>query len=96
MLFRSPSYEVSHELAPVVQRFYPDLLRFAVVEDDADVQRFHALGIRAVPDRGMPRGLDLAVAVLIELGVDQAALADWAQRQRLRALGDAGAVLVDA
>jgi Kef-type K+ transport system membrane component KefB len=92
----APSYEVSHELAPIARHFYPNLLRFAVVEDDADVQRFHALGIRAVPDRGVPRGLDLAVAVLIELGVDQAELADWAQRQKHRALGDAGAVLVDA
>jgi hypothetical protein len=49
-----------------------------------------------VPDRGVPRGLDLATAVLIELGVDPDELIEWAQRQRRRAMGDAGAILVDA
>ncbi len=92
----APSYEVSHDVAPIIRGRYPDLLRFAVVEDDADVQRFHAVGVRAVPDRGVPRGLDLATAVLIELGVDPDELIEWAQRQRRRAMGDAGAILVDA
>ncbi|MEI9986042.1 MAG: cation:proton antiporter [Aliidongia sp.] len=92
----APAYDVSNELTPLVQQRYPGLLRYAAVTDDADVQRFHALGVRAVLDRGAPPGLDLAVAILGELGIHDDALSEWMQVQQDRASGAEGRVFVDA
>ena len=83
----APSYEVSSELTPIARQLYPNLLRYAVVADDTEAERFHALGICAVVDRSFPPGLDLAAAVLGELGIDADALTDWMRRQQKRALG---------
>lgn len=92
----APVYEASHELAPLVRQRYPNLLRFAIVDDDADAQRFRAIGVRAVLDRGFPPGLDLAVAVLGELGISEDELAGWIRRQQDRALGGDQKALIDA
>ncbi|MEJ1976598.1 MAG: cation:proton antiporter [Acetobacteraceae bacterium] len=85
----APSYEVSRDLTPMARQFYPNLLRYAVVADDAQAERFHALGVRAVVDRGASPGLDLATAVLSELGIDADAIAGWMQRRQERERGRA-------
>ena len=92
----APSYEVSSELTPMARQLYPNLLRYAVVADDAEAERFHALGLRAVVDRSFPPGLDLAAAVLGELGIDADALTGWMRRQQERALGGTGEEFVVA
>jgi hypothetical protein len=92
----APSYEVSSDLTPVAQHLYPNLLRFAVVMDDAEAGRFHALGMRAVVDRSVPPGLEFAAAVLAELGIGADALEGWMQRQRNRALGGTSETFVAA
>ena len=92
----APSYEVSSELTPMARHLYPSLLHYAAVADDAEAVRFHALGIRAVVDRSVPPGLDLAAAVLGKLGIDADALTGWMRRQQGRALGGTGEAFVAA
>lgn len=57
-------YEVSNALTPIMRDRYPNLIRFISVDNDEDRARFEALGMRAVVTRSVPRGLDLAAAVL--------------------------------
>jgi CPA2 family monovalent cation:H+ antiporter-2 len=79
-------YEVSHALTPIMRDRYPNLIRFITVDDDEDRARFEAIGMRPVVDRSVPRGLDLAAAVLRSQGVDEARTLAWIQRQQERAL----------
>jgi CPA2 family monovalent cation:H+ antiporter-2 len=78
-------YEVSAPLSPISRERYPDLVRFVPVPNEAERRRFDAVGMRAVLDRGVPRGLDLAGAVLECLGLEPGAVADWQRRARERA-----------
>jgi CPA2 family monovalent cation:H+ antiporter-2 len=80
-----PSYETESELTPIALRLYPHVKGFAVVTDAAEAQRFRELGLQAVVDRSVPAGLDLAEAVLIELGVDSSAIELWMRRYQERA-----------
>jgi hypothetical protein len=80
----APDYSVSSALTPLIQRLYPDVKRFAAVADEAERERFSRIGLTAVLDRSVPRGLGLAGAVLAELGVDADAVALWNKRQRER------------
>ena len=43
----APRYETSRDLTPAVQREFPDTPRFVAVDNEADRQRFSALGMRA-------------------------------------------------
>jgi CPA2 family monovalent cation:H+ antiporter-2 len=79
-------YAVSHARSPIMRDRYPNLIRFITVDDDEDRARFEAIGMRPVVDRSVPRGLDLAAAVLRSQGVDEARIATWMQRQQDRAL----------
>lgn len=81
----APDLAVSSALTPINSHRYPDLKRFAAIGDEADRERFAAIGLRPVVDRGAPRGLELASAVLAELGIDPDAVALWRNRQRERA-----------
>jgi CPA2 family monovalent cation:H+ antiporter-2 len=92
----APSYDVSSELSPMAQVFYPHVQRIALLTDEAELDRFRAIGVAGVLDRGRPRGVDLAEAVLVELGVEPDAIAAWARRQQQRASPEAGAALVAA
>lgn len=92
----APKFDVSSDLTPIAQRYYPSVLRFAAVVDHSDAERFHALGVRTVMTRELLPGLDLAVAILGELGIDSAALADWARRQQERPLRDKSGATVRA
>ncbi len=85
----APSLEVSGALTPTAQRLYPDLKRIAVVHDEAEGQRFRAAGMQAIVDRSTPPGLDVAVAVLGELGIGAGVMHAWMRRQQ------AGAVKLD-
>jgi CPA2 family monovalent cation:H+ antiporter-2 len=80
----APDYSVSSALTPLIQQLYPDVKRFAAVADEAERERFSRIGLTAVLDRSVPRGLGLAGAVLAELGVDADAVALWNKRQRER------------
>jgi monovalent cation:proton antiporter-2 (CPA2) family protein len=84
-------YEVSSSLTPIMRDRYPNLIRFIAVDNDVDKARFEAIGMRAVVNRSVPRGLDLAAAVLRSQGVDEAKILGWMQRQQERALEAAAA-----
>ena len=79
-----PSYETVSELAPIALRRYPHLKGFAVVGDAAEADRFRELGLQAVVDRSVPPGLDLAAAVLRELGLEAASIETWMRQQQER------------
>jgi Trk K+ transport system NAD-binding subunit len=84
-------YEVSHALTPIMRDRYPNLIRFIAVDSEADRARFEAIGMRPVINRSVPRGLDLAAAVLRSQAVDEASIQTWMQRQQERALEAAAA-----
>jgi CPA2 family monovalent cation:H+ antiporter-2 len=89
-------YEVSQELTPIVQERYPHLTRFVSVDTDAEKLRFEALGMKAVVSRSVPKGLDLAAAVLKEQGISDQEIHEWMQRQQEQALEIAGTEEVSA
>ena len=84
-------YDVSAPLSPIARERYPDLVRLVPVADRADAARFEAIGMRAVLDRSTPRGLDLAAALLEQLGVPRDRVDRWMQRHQERALDGGGA-----
>ena len=79
-------YELSQALTPIMRDRYPNLVRFIAVDNEEDRARFAALGMRAVVDRSVPRGLDTAAAALRAQGVDETSIAAWMRRQQERAL----------
>jgi CPA2 family monovalent cation:H+ antiporter-2 len=91
-------YEVSQELTPIVRERYPRLTRFVAVESDEERARFEALGMRAIVNRSVPKGLDLAAEVLRAHGVSNDEVQEWMRRQQEQALEANGtrAVAADA
>jgi hypothetical protein len=79
-------YEVSNALTPIMRDRYPNLIRFIAVDSEDDRTRFEAIGMRPVVNRSVPRGLDVAAAVLRSQGVDEPRIRGWMQRQQERAL----------
>ena len=80
----APDIDVSSELTPITSRAYPQLRRFAVVGNPAERDAFVAAGIAAIIDGGVPPGLDIAAAVLRELGIDEGAVRQWAKAEQAR------------
>jgi hypothetical protein len=83
----APSYEVSSELTPMARQLYPKLKRFAYLRSAEDRERFQGIGMHPVVDRSVPPGLDLAGAILTEIGIEPEAIGAWKRRQQERALG---------
>ncbi len=94
--FTAVTLDMARDLMPLGLRLYPDLLRFTVATDAAEAEQFEELGMRAVIDAGGPPGLAFAAAVLGELGIPEAALQDWAHRQRHRVMRGSGEPIVAA
>lgn len=83
-------YELSKALMPIMSERYPNLIRFVTVDNEDDEARFKAVGMRAVVDRSVPRGLDLAAAVLRSQNIDEDSIRTWMQRQQERVLEASG------
>jgi hypothetical protein len=81
-----PLYETVSELAPIAVGRYPHLKSFAVAGDVAEAERFRELGLEAVVNRSVPPGLDLAAAVLHELGLEATSIETWMRQQQERVL----------
>ena len=79
-------YEVSAALTPLMRDRYPHVVRFVAVDTEEERARFAALGMHPVITRSVPRGLDLAAAVLVHQRVGRRASAAWMQREQQRAL----------
>lgn len=79
-------YELSKTLRPIISTRYPNLVRFVAVDDDEDHERFKSVGTHPVVNRSIPRGLDLAAAVLRSQGVADKKIRSWIRRQQEQAL----------
>ncbi|MBC7781406.1 MAG: cation:proton antiporter [Proteobacteria bacterium] len=88
----APTFEIARELAPIAHARFPDLQQVAVVNDEAAAVQYRSIGVVPIVDRSMPSGLDLAVYVLGQLGVDQARIGQWMRRQHERSLSDGAAL----
>jgi CPA2 family monovalent cation:H+ antiporter-2 len=80
----APNIDVSRELTPLTTRAFPQLRRFIVVATPAEREALAAAGVTAIIDRGIPPGLDIAAAVLRELGIDESAVKEWARAEEER------------
>ena len=84
-IITTPDIDVSRELTPIASRAYPRLKRFVAVGGAAERDAFAEAGLPAVIDGGAPPGLDVAAAVLRELGIDDGAVRQWAKAEQARA-----------
>jgi CPA2 family monovalent cation:H+ antiporter-2 len=79
-------YGMAASLAPTLHERYPDLPCFTAVETEEEKKQFEQLGLRPVVDRSIPRGLDLAAAVLRHQGIEEAKIEAWMRLRQERAL----------
>ncbi|HEY4318844.1 MAG TPA: cation:proton antiporter [Herbaspirillum sp.] len=77
----APDFEVLKETAPMAKMQFPNLKRFAVVSDESGLERFHGIGLQAIVDRSLPRGIDVAMEILTELEMPAAAIEEWVNEQ---------------
>ncbi|MEL6781385.1 MAG: cation:proton antiporter [Pseudomonadota bacterium] len=73
----APRYEVSKSITPAIERNFPGMHRFVAVDSPEDLKRFEALGMRAHLSLAEPKGLEMAVDLLREMGVDREKLSEW-------------------
>ena len=78
--------EAAEALKPIMQERYPNLTRFIAVDSEDEKSRLVQAGLHPVIDRHLPRGLDLASAVLRHQHVDEEKIQLWAQRRQARLL----------
>jgi CPA2 family monovalent cation:H+ antiporter-2 len=79
-------HEEADTLKLLIHERYPNLTCFIAVETEADKAHFEGLGVRAVVNRSIPCGLDLAAAVLRHQRIDESRIQAWMRRQHERAL----------
>jgi len=88
IVFTIARYEISSELAPIVQERYPNLTRFVAVDNEEDKQKFEALGMKAVVTRSIPKGIALAAMVLQEHHVSGEKVQEWMRQVQEEALAN--------
>ena len=77
MVLATPRYEISVQLNPIVNKLYPDMPRYAAVQDTAEAKRYAELGVLTYTANGVPRGLEIAVALLTDFGISEERIQDW-------------------
>ncbi len=80
----APRFEVVSDNSPLAAAQYPHLKRIAAAADEAQVQQFHEIGVKAVIERGNPHGSHVAAAVLTEMGCDATKVAEWMEQSTAR------------
>ncbi len=75
-------YRIAKELAPIVKQRYPNLSLLVSVKNDMEREQFLALGMHPILEQSFPRGLDTAVSVLNQYGIDKEQQKKWMQRQQ--------------
>ena len=88
IVFTIARYEISRELAPIVQERYPNLTRFVAVDNEEDKQKFESLGMKAIVTRSVPQGIALAAAVLQEHQVSGDKVQEWMRQVQDEALAN--------
>lgn len=81
-------FEVIKEVETIARKRYPDLIRYIAIDDEKDRSQYEALGIKAILDRGFPKGLMVAAAVLSDQNIDERKISSWMKRQQSRALDE--------
>ena len=81
-------FEVIKEVETIARSRYPDLLRYIPIDDEKDRAQYEELGINAILDRGFPKGLLVAAAVLRAQNIDEDKISNWMKRQQSRALDE--------
>ena len=76
-----PDFETAAEIMPAIREQYPELRLLAAALDAVDAKHFAEIGIEAVDD-SLGDGTPLAKEVLMELGIEPAAIEDWIARRR--------------
>ncbi|MEL6569626.1 MAG: cation:proton antiporter, partial [Pseudomonadota bacterium] len=84
LVIGQPRYSVSAQITPIVNERFPDMKRFVALEDEADVERFEALGIRSYHVMSDPPGIEMVADLLRELGVADAAIIEWMKTEAER------------
>jgi CPA2 family monovalent cation:H+ antiporter-2 len=90
-ILTEPRFDVAQDLMPAIRHRHPDLPLIAAVADAAEGSRFGNIGLRSVVD-GSDDGVDLAIEVLVELGVDRKTATNWARKRRQGVRESMGAV----
>jgi len=75
-------YQIAKELTPIVKQRYPNLSLLISVKNYAEREQFLALGMQPILEQSFPRGLDTAVRVLNQYGIDKDQQKKWMQRQQ--------------
>lgn len=78
-ILTEPNLELSTEWIPALSRRYPELRLIVVVANEAEAEKFAALNLRSVTYRP-ERGHDLALKILLELGIDPDDAAGWIRK----------------
>jgi hypothetical protein len=73
----APNLDFLKTTSTLMSIHFPQLKRLAGVTTDTDRAMLRSLNIQAVIDRGEPRGVELAAAVLEQLGVSASEAANW-------------------
>jgi CPA2 family monovalent cation:H+ antiporter-2 len=74
----APDYEDVRHTSTIAEANYPALKRFVLATSEAEAALFKELSLVPVIDRGRPRGLDLATAVLAALECPLPSIEAWA------------------
>lgn len=86
-------YDLAHEVSPMVQKLWPNLVRYVAVSDSAEAVRFAALGLKPFNNRGAPPGLEMACHLLAEFGIKEDAIISWTEEEQAEWLKANGPVL---
>jgi CPA2 family monovalent cation:H+ antiporter-2 len=78
-ILTEPNLELSTEWIPALSRRYPELRLIVIVANEAEAEKFAALNLRSVTYRP-ERGHDLALKILLELGIDPDDAAGWIRK----------------
>jgi Kef-type K+ transport system membrane component KefB len=89
----APRLAESSGLTHFAQMHFPNLRRVAAVANAEEAAQFREVGVEPVVDRSDPPGLDLAAHILLLMGKDPGAVANWRQKQRSRASAGADELL---
>jgi Kef-type K+ transport system membrane component KefB len=78
-ILTEPNLELSAEWIPALSRRYPELRLIVIVSDEVEAEKFAALNLRSVIYRP-EQGHDLALNILLEIGVDPEDAANWIRK----------------
>lgn len=78
-ILTEPNLELSTGWIPALSRRYPELRLIVIVSDEVEAEKFAALNLRSVIYRP-EQGHDLALKILLELGVDPEDAANWIRK----------------